>query len=136
MKEPMGMHTTNMPNKNGNPSKLGEMGTKIKPGMSHEEDMSRGEGIAIGSVDKAHIKAKVEGRKHVTGLTEIARANQTRLRNGNADPEGNREVAMGKSGKAMMDVENSTTGPANRAKMEKERHEDEAQNHDTFMSEL
>ena len=136
MKEQMGMHTTNRPNKTGAVSKLGEMGTSMKPGMSHEEDISRGEGIGMGAVDKAHIKAKIEGRKHVTGLTEISRGHQDRLKNGNANPHGERPVAAGKSGKAMMDVENSTTGPANRAKMEKERHEDEAQNHDTFMSEL
>ena len=136
MKEQMGMHTTNRPNKTGAVSKLGEMGTSMKPNMDHEGDISLGEGLEHGAVHTAHIKHSVAGVKHVTGLTEISRGHQDRLKNGNANPHGERPVAAGKSGKAMMDVENSTTGPANHAKMEKERHEDEAQNHDTFMSEL
>lgn len=136
MKEQMGMHTTNRPNKTGAVSKLGEMGTSMKPNMDHEGDISLGEGLEHGAVHTAHIKHSVAGVKHVTGLTEISRGHQDRLKNGNANPHGERPVAAGKSGKAMMAVEDKSIQGRRMNHMENERHEDEAQNHDTFMSEL
>ncbi len=71
-------------------SKTGEAGT-MKTGKSHEADVARGEGIAIGSVDKAHTKHKVRDAKHVKGLQMAAQAAHERRENGGADPEGDCE---------------------------------------------
>ena len=69
-------------------SKTGEAGT-TKTGKSHEADIARGEGIAIGSVDKAHEKHKVAttAKENVSAQAK-AHAAHERRENGGANPEG------------------------------------------------
>ena len=69
-------------------SKTGEAGT-TKTGKSHEADIARGEGIAIGSVDKAHEKHKVAttAKENVSAQAK-AHAAHERRENGGADPKG------------------------------------------------
>lgn len=112
---------TRMTGKSDNPS-MPSMGTRMT-GKSHEEDIQRGEGLDIGSADKAHVKSKVMGRKEVHGLTQVARAHQDRLRNGNADPTGERPVEKGKSTKPMMDMHDPSAQKAGLAQQQNMRHE-------------
>lgn len=68
-------------------SKTGEAGAKMT-GKSHEADIALGEGLAQGSVHKAHKKMAVKDAKHVKGVQAAAQAAHERIENGGANPQG------------------------------------------------